>query len=344
MVSVISDLSDYVLSSDLSELTFTTNAGSAEVIFSIGENEILHETYVPDSTGIIRIRNLSELLDSYLYVSLVETFHYSINDRLSAKVEKDFTVQYCAAEIDMDAGSFLDSYFLTLLVGDKVTSITRQEYLHLVCRTATSVSASILYSVNGRTETKIKELARISDLNKVVSVEVSPALMQDEGKELLSYTIVAGGRLQKFLIDKLNPPFNPVLLFTNSFGCQETFYCLGTFQLEPEFERNIAYIDGKYRAYKIAENRKYKANTGILTTGMANWVEDLFRSKEVYLLHGNIPGKEVTITESKIVRSNAPDELPSINFEYRYAQRNHNIFSLTRAGRIFDSTFDRTFN
>ena len=87
----------------------------------------------------------------------------------------------------------------------------------------------------------------------------------------------------------------------------------------------------------------FKANTGILSTAMSNWADDLFRSKEIYILDGTTVGKEVTVTEAKAVRSNDPNALPSFEFEYQYAQRNHNVLQLHRAGRIFDNTFDRTF-
>ena len=81
---------------------------------------------------------------------------------------------------------------------------------------------------------------------------------------------------------------------------------------------------------------------------MANWLDDLFRSKCVRvanLYDGTVvPGKEVLITDSKSSYSNDDAELPRFTFTYQYAQRNHNVVQLERAGRIFDNTFDNTFN
>lgn len=346
MITIISDLNEYMLSSDLPELSFITTSKEANVVLSIGDLVILNEQYVPDPSGLIRIRDLGELLETYLYENLIETFHYLVKDSTNSVVEKDFKVQYCNVEIGMDAVSFLDSFFLSMLVGDKITSVSRREFLHLVCREETKVTAAVNYRVSksGKTETVHLDLTSITSLNRVSTIDVSANIFETNGRILLGYTIIAGQRRQNYLVDRLDPRFAPSLLFTNSFGCQDTIYCLGTYQLESEYERSMAYVDGKYRAYRINENRKYKANTGILSTAMATWAEDLFRSKEVYLLEQNMPGKEITITESKIVRSNDPDELPSFNFEYRYAQRNHNIFAMAKAGRIFDNTFDITFD
>ena len=55
-------------------------------------------------------------------------------------------------------------------------------------------------------------------------------------------------------------------------------------------------------------------------------------------------GKEVVITDSKSELSNDDDELPRFTFSYQYAQRIQNVLQMNRVGRIFDNTFDHTFN
>ena len=91
----------------------------------------------------------------------------------------------------------------------------------------------------------------------------------------------------------------------------------------------------------------FKADTGILSFTMANWVDELFRSMNVHIVtfkNGNPNvGKEVIITDSKSEYDNKPTSLPRFTFSYQYAQRNHNVLNMERAGRIFDNTFDNTF-
>lgn len=98
--------------------------------------------------------------------------------------------------------------------------------------------------------------------------------------------------------------------------------------------------------YRITEQRTFNADTGYLGTDMANWADDLFRSDEVYLVNfiGGVAkvGKRVTLSDSKSKRDNLRDSVP--RFSYTYAQRQHNVLDLQRAGRIFDNTFDNTFN
>ena len=116
-------------------------------------------------------------------------------------------------------------------------------------------------------------------------------------------------------------------------------------------KRSQARIRGQLRNYHIEETRTFKADTGILNTAMADWADELFRSDEVYVvnvINGAISdpdgGKEVVITESKSERRNDDDFLPRFTFSYQYSQRTQNVMQMNRVGRIFDNTFDHTFN
>lgn len=332
-----------MFSSALDKIVFSTDQASATFRLSLGEQEILNETYVPDANGKVSIVDLHDLVEPYLASNLIEQFSYQITDAAKATVSKNFVVQFCAAEASVDAKPFMESYFLSTLLGEKVTSSGRKEFLHLVVFEATPVSVTCLFLTSSGYQTKNVSLDELTGLNQVVTIDVSPDKFTDEAGELFSYTVNVGNRSQVFQMDLSCPDAAPCLLFTNSFGCQETIYCTGTHTLDPEYGRSSTVIDGKFRNYYIEEKRTFKANTGLLNTAMSLWADDLFRSKEIYLLEGIQPGKEVTITDSESKRTNDLDALPAYTFEYRYAQRNQNILQLPRAGRVFDNTFDNTF-
>lgn len=342
MIVVLKDVADYEFSSGLDELVFSTDSGSARFCLTMGGETILDETYVPDSSGRIIVRDLQQLVEPCLQTNLIESFGYTITADTST-VSRSFTVQYCAAESSLPAQNFMEQYFLSSLMGVKVTSIGRKEFLHLVTTQACSVSAVCTYWADGALVMSTKSVKEVSSLNQVVTVEVSPSLFEEVGMQLLQYVIHAGDRAQTYKVDDECLDVAPALLFTNSFGCQETFYCTGSHELEPQFERSSSVISGMFRNYHIKENRVFSANTGILNTPMSMWADELFRSREIYLLEGNLPGKEITITESDSKRSNDYESMFCYTFKYRYAQRNHNILHLPKAGRVFDFTFDNTF-
>lgn len=341
MITVISDIPAYAFLSALSDLVFSTNQSSATVIIKKGTDEIFNERLYPDSGGTIRVREIDQLLESYLTANLIESFSYSIDDGSGTR-NAQFKVQYCTVEVPYNASTFMEEYFLSPLLGEKVTAMGRKEFLHLVATSSFMVYVECCYLMNVTTTVEKNELKMITEQNKVVTLDVSPSNFEKEHWKLISYNVKAGNRVQTYVVDHRSPEAAPCLLFTNSFGCQETIYCTGTHQATPDYTRNTAFVGGKFKNYQIDENRTFKASTGVLSTHMANWADDLFRSKEVYLMANSAPGKEITITDSKSERSNNPDALPNFSFEYRYAQRNHNILQFG-AGRVFDNTFDQTF-
>lgn len=343
MVVVVKDIPAFAFSSALDWVTFATNQKSILFTLAVGGKEVLSETYIPDSDGRITIADLQGVIEPYLISNLIEQCSYHVTDGVSEH-SHSFKVQFCAAESSMPAGEFASAYFLSTLMGEKVTAFGRREFVHLVTEESSPVTAVCTYYKEAAgLMTEEVTVRQAVDVNKVVTVEVSPELFLKADAELVRYTVKAGKRSQTFVLDSDCPDAAPVLLFTNSFGCQETVYCTGTHSLEPEYARSTAYTDGMFRNYRIEENKVFKANSGVLTHDMALWLDDLFRSREIYLLDGATTGKEITITESESKRSNDLDNLPFFTFSYRYAQRNHNILQLPRAGRVFDNTFDYTF-
>lgn len=345
MITVLKDVADYMFSSALDKITILTDQPEVQFKLLYGDTEILNETYVPDAEGKITILDLQDLIEPYLASKLIGGFFYVIVVAGKTDTVRGFTVQYCAAESSLDAKEFMLTHFLTAMIGgDKITAMGRKEFLHLVVSESTEVVVSCDYrTTDDKLVSKEFVLDTLPAHQEVATIDVSPDSFISDLGTMVRYTVTAGGRVQYYQIDLACPDAAPCLLFTNSFGCQETFYCTGTHTLEPEYERSSAMIDGMFRHYHIEENRVFKANTGILNTPMSLWADDLFRSKEIYLLEGERPGKEIAITESESTRTNDYDNLPAYTFSYRYAQRNQNILQLSRAGRVFDNTFDNTF-
>jgi hypothetical protein len=345
MIVITKDVKDYMFSSALDTFEFTSNQESVAVTIECGDVSVLEESYVPDSDGRVILFDLQRLLEPYLSENLVEDFKITLDDGASEKTVRSFKVQYCAAETWLDAEDFLKYNFLTTLQGNKRTAIGYREFLHFCLSEASEMDVYALYYDASSMDSFEKELdpKTFTTTGQVLTVDVSPAQYQLDGYVLVQYRVVVGDRCQTFVVMENAPDAAPALVFTNSFGCQETIYCTGTHALEPEHTRTTGYLSGMFRSYEIEENKVFKANTGTLSHEMANWADDLLRSKEIYLLDGETIGKEVTITESENKRNNDDDNLPAYTFSYRYAQRNHNILSEAKAGRIFDNTFDYTF-
>ncbi len=181
----------------------------------------------------------------------------------------------------------------------------------------------------------------------VSRVDASPGQFAKDGTTLAAYTIYAGYRHQRYLVDFSDKEADPVLVFENSLGVDELLYCFGTLTASPSYKRDQTYILGRRRSYKITETRTMKADTGPLSEAQAWWALDALRSPLVRLAtvsSGKLTiGREIVVDDQKTEWTNDPDELPRLQLSYTLAQRNHNVPEGLKVGRIFDDTFDASF-
>lgn len=351
MITITSGLSQRHFTSDVPDVSFAIDGTHATVCVALMSGQdatLVYDERLYPMNGIIMLRSLGLLLEGYIRQTLVRDVEiriteYSGDEEVSSKTLGTSLV-YCAADLGMPADEFCSTHFLTILNGERTTAYGRLEYLHYIGTDETKVR--VYYSDGSTTD---HTAAAVSGNDKYKTVDVSPHHFVDESKKglALRYTVSAGERSQTYVLDRRCPDCAPILIFDNSFGCEELLYCTGTHTVAPSYTRNNVWIDHKLRNYKIEEQRKFKADTGILSFPMANWADELFRSDRVHLvnIYNGEPtvGKEVLITDSKSEYTNDDDTLPRFTFEYIYSQRIHNVIDLKRVGRIFDNTFDNTF-
>lgn len=330
-------------SCNIPDVTFSTTE-KARVVMTI-DGESIYDEWLYPMDGIVTLQELSELVTPYARQRQTVTLSVTATSEggtslLSTSAE----VVYCQADFgDETAVNFLNNHFLSILMGTKVTAMGRLEYLHL--QGSETASCTACYS-DGTTALFNVEIETTRP--HYTTLDVSPDNFITSGKVLIGYTITAGNRSQEYEIDLEHPDCAPILVFVNSFGLDELAYCTGIHKVDPSYKRSMAYIGRFQRNYRIDETRSFKADTGPLTFAMANWWDEVFRSDSVRIVniyngHPNV-GKDLLITDSKSEYSNDDAEMPRFTFTYQYAQRNHNVVQLLRAGRIFDNTFDNTFN
>lgn len=328
-------------SSTLPDVRFSATE-QALVTISIDGETVFSERLWPVG-GYVTLEDLRGLVEPY--ADARQAVVLAIDATEGASYSASATVVCCHADFgDETAANYLGSHFLSILQGPKLTALGRLELLP-VQGTGTTATCTATYSDG---TTAAFSVGTYLVQTHFTEYDVSPSLFTTSGKTLIAYTVTVGNRTQEYRLDLSSPDCAPILIFENSFGVEEVVYCTGLHKVDPSYKRSATYIGRHQRNYNIEETRSFKADTGPLTTAMANWLDDLFRSRYVRvanLYNGSVvPGKEVIITDSKSAYSNDDAELPRFTFTYQYAQRNHNVVQLQRAGRIFDNTFDNTFN
>lgn len=350
MATLLSQPAELCFSSVVDDIVFSTNAASGVLVLDLICNgnrvNVLRETMYPSVDRSITLSYISSLVEPYAREYLQVQMECTFTDNGGSVGISPVTILYSMADVDTTASDFTQNHFLSILDGEKLTALGRAERIHAYGADTVAVRADVRLA-NGQFNTLSGELHAMDHDGSVYHFDVSPdnvATLLGMGFTLLSYTIEAGSRRQDFrVVEDLVPPA-PSLLFINSFGFEELLHCVGTHKKESKYDRKQTRVNGRLKNYRITEERKFVANTGWLNEAMADWADDLFRSESVFLWVNDAPGREVVLSDSKSEITNEDDNMPAFEFTYAYAQRIHNVMTSGRVGRIFDNTFDRTFN
>lgn len=345
-------LSGVYFSSNVPDVKMSISGIRVLVTITVNGEQIYCEHLYPVG-GSVALTDLSKLFSPYARQKLIVDVGITLQDLSSSdavisSASVECQVAYCAAEIisgneHITAENWYKSNFLTLLQNCKFTGEGRLEFLHYLGTDTASCKAYY----NDATSETFDNITAVGGNTRFTTLDCSAALFKKDGRLPIYYDIKAGERDFRFYVEPKGNP-SPALLFVNSFGVEELLYCRGVHKVSPSFQRDSAYIEGKLKNYKIVETRKFEANTGLLPTEMAAWADDLFRSDSVRVVtfHGGKPivGKEVVITDSKSEVTNRDNDMADFSFTYQYAQRNHNVLEYAKEGRVFDHTFDNTFD
>lgn len=355
MATIISRPDSLSFLTGINDLKFQTGADHVVLTVTIahaGSTEtVMQETMYPIG-GYVALEEMSQLLEPYIRRYLSATVSFQISERDASDTQTastslgPYTVLFSMVDIGDDTVStFTSSHFLTILNGEKMTAMGREERLYAYNASQVTITATLL--VSGSYVTRTATLNAAATTGGVSAFFVGPdnvhTLLSNEGR-LTAYTVTAGSREQRFVMVEDDVPPAPSLAFINSFGCLEFLHCVGTHKKDSKYDRSSARINGMKRNYKVTEDRQFTANTGWLNTPMADWADEVMRSQEVYVWVDGRPWKEVVLSDSKSVITNEDDDMPAFELTYSYSQRIHNVMQRQHAGRIFDNTFDHTFN
>lgn len=306
-----------------------------------GESNIFDGNIYLDKLGAGAITDISSLLEPYIYQTLVGKFRFEFT--IGQTVDNvESVVVYSKCKVDIQAEYFLRNYYLSLQQSTLHLLPQQLQYVHFFAIEECEVKAVLKYD-NG-TETKTLESIGLDQLGKLATINVAPAKFEKPGAKLLSYEIVAGERSVEYLLDWITPDRGLSFAFTNSFGVQEIFYAKGEHTLDVNLDRSSGVFQGISENFDIKETHKHKLFTGFMNKSLSYYALDFIRSKEIYLIRTGQLNKPILVTDSKVIASSSDADLRNYEVEFQPAEVNHNVLEIAEAGRIFDHTFDNTFN
>lgn len=333
------DIGSWHFVTELDVIEVTSNS---DVSFSIADSggTILNGTYTPVA-GTVRIYHLARLLRPLIDgVTAVFTFTAGSTSKTVHVVQSGVTVSESAA-------TFLPSFFLSAVMTERDTSLERKELLYLIPIEATlpTVQAVCSYWNGESIVTATKPVAGIIVANEPCYVDASASRFVDsELGTLVAYTIVAGERTMRFRVTTL-PTAEHAMLFHNTFGAWEPIYFAGMTEDAPEYTRETSMVNGALKLYNLEETALFKSWTGPLRPSGVALARDLARCiNTVCLLERGMAADVVVISNVDVKHTSADNEIADFTFTWRRSAMWSVMLKTVRPPKLFDETFDETYN
>ena len=321
----------------------TTASGERSVSVDLlcGEVSILSTALSFGGDGTVTLEDMASLFEAYSD-DAVKNCVLKLNGVTAAS----WVLIPCRLSTTDSAQVWCSQSFLTVVRGERMTHAASREYLSWwqpSAGNATLSVAAVWASSSGvQTESRTMSVDARQGIN-THSWNVSEWTPPAAGAVLVRYTISLGNRIQRYCLRAVEHAPS-VLCFLNSFGVYESMTFFGVVERDTKPTRTSAIIGGKTRNYDVESVPTWKASTGELPEGMSGLMDDVVRARRLWLMDGAIGDVEVTLTDNEWKRTNTSVDSLSGTVTWRMTSRRQLRARTAQDGRIFDETFDETFN
>lgn len=333
------DIGSWHFVSELDVIEVTTATDVTVTITAADGAVLLDGTYIPVD-GVARVYHLHKLL-SPLIVEVVADFTLTVGG-----VSKTVHVVQSRMAVSEAAADFLPSFFLSTVMSERDTAVGRKELLSILPIEATlpTVQAVCSFWDGSAVVTDTKTLSPVLVTGVVTEIDVSPDQFVDTTVgELVGYTITAGERRMAYRVSAL-PTAEVAMLMRNAFGAWEAVYFAGMTESAPDYTRETALVNGRLRLYNLEETDTLKCWMGPLRPSGVTLTRDLARSRDVVLLERGVASDEVVVTAVEVKHTTAENDIADMTVTWRRSSLLSARLVPVRTPKLFDETFDETYN
>ena len=333
------DIGSWHFVSELDVLEVTAAANVAVSITASDGSVLLNGTYIPVG-GTARVYHLRKLL-SPMIMEVTATFTITVGG-----VSKTVHVVQSQVDVSETAADFLPSFFLSAVMSERDTAVGRKELLTMLPIEATlpTVQAVCSFWDGSAVVTDTKTLSPVLVTGVVTEIDVSPDQFVDTTVgELVGYTITAGERRMAYRVRQL-PTAEVAMLMRNAFGAWEAVYFAGMTEQSPDYTRETALVNGRLRLYNLEETDTRKCWTGPLRPSGVSLTRDLARSRDVVLLVKGVASDMVVVTAVDVKHTSADNDIADMTVTWRRSSLLSARLVPVRTPKLFDETFDETYN
>jgi hypothetical protein len=329
-----------------------------QLLFSMKVNGLTvldREGYTFNTGGTVTIRHLGDTLSQYFYNENYEIHRFSLPVSLVfettglATLTSAMVVFFCRSYIGYLTAETV-RYRPLSRCKEKHTVAQSKEYISFVSVSGAAVMATVHYQSIGSVQVRTVTLHTFTTTDFFQTIDVSATIIANQLAvtvgQLIYWDIYVSGHSEKtvrYTLDKEEFFPTTTLLFQNNFGAIESFLCRGVTKDGFSAERETVVRDGKLSAIVKFSLLSFTTNTGPLTDMLRESFKDLLSSRSLMLLKNEV-AIPVIIDGENISMANYPNKLPAAEFSYSYSDRHLTLYGYDTEGKIFDRTFDNTYN
>ena len=186
--------------------------------------------------------------------------------------------------------------------------------------------------------------------DKIYRINVSPDVIATLAgcsvSDLIYYNVYKDTDcIIRFTMDQRNYPVIRTFVFRNCFGAQESFTFIGDEESSRKWTREFGVSNNNQLQISRDLVNSIKVNSGPISSQSVEAIEDLLNTDQLALLD-EAGFQPIVILEENFSNTSRRDELKSVDFTYRFAGNNQfrTTYAAFKKPRIFDPTFDETFN
>lgn len=361
---IVTGLKNYIYASNYGDVTVSDMTDSVAVVLQVEGNTILEERYYPDADGKAVIHNIGDILLAYFPkradASLGDSrrkLYLNVSISIGDSFVHDQIVFYSGIKNDIEI-DFTFAKFLTRYRRKK-TSASRCEFLSFYDN-GQSIYLGVAYLHEGEPQFLRIKWKDCGDTHEGVSLDVSLSVITALVLERTEHFITASNIIYyeaysvvgeeivaevRFVNDRRFFPQEKHMYYYNCFGLPETITFTGADKRSIEPNATYATMQDEFRKVDALPVIYDEVNTGHINEVESDCIEELLVSDNVYLYTTSGIEKKIVFTEVDIEKRK-PDNAP-INYTLTYRPAALKCLEyksiIYNAGRIFDKTFDYTF-
>lgn len=356
-----SDAATFVITGVSDNLTLRFSLSNAAGVLTT-----FTELYSPDEHNTVTLYGLHELARTY--ITMPNLLPAATLEGVSVDIAVDFLQDgewaslfsqkfyYCRQRLIGLDGSY--SGFLSRYKNRKVRD--NQPVHCAFLDHGQTLQIAVAYRTTDKAKYAVVDIATLASTGNMAIYDVSPAmavkyLASMAGISLAEKDVIYVNAILRnadgAMIDRIHHEVDhryftqqTVMSFYNLFGAPDSLVLTGKFEQESEMTATYGTINGQYLKLDTRLGDKYTANTGYLEPAAQGAARDLVSSSEVRLVREGELQEVVTVTEMTAVTVRPSTEPTNFKITYKLADGGENAFSRDTDIRIFDKTFDYTFD